>query len=215
MTKGAAGVVQQIPSRRHFARLCPGRWRSEYRQIRSTSSQGKPIGENQNHSSSFSDRGFDGELPRSAYQIEGSRRQRTNRGPSIWDSHAQSGPERSRTRSNADPRPTTIIICTRTDVSVDEGVGSEGIPFFNLHGLAVFPEGTGFAKTQRVSIFLQPVCWMNCSRNDIEPFCRRLYHWDLPQALQDRHGRLDVARPPRKAFADLWRATSQSVSAIE
>jgi beta-glucosidase len=56
---------------------------------------------------------------------------------------------------------------------------------FSIAGPRVFPEGTGQPNPKGIAFYDRLVDALLAA--GIEPFAT-LYHWDLPQSLQDRHG---------------------------
>jgi len=69
---------------------------------------------------------------------------------------------------------------------------------FSIAWPRVFPEGTGTANPKRPRFYDRLLDELLA--NGIEPFAT-LYHWDLPQALQDRFGGWQ-STDTSKAFAD-------------
>ena len=69
---------------------------------------------------------------------------------------------------------------------------------FSIAWPRVFPEGTGTPNPKGLDFYNRLLDELLA--NGIEPFAT-LYHWDLPQALQDRFGGW-TSRDTSKAFAD-------------
>ena len=69
---------------------------------------------------------------------------------------------------------------------------------FSIAWPRVFPEGSGRPNPKGLDFYHRLLDEL--AANGIEPFVT-LYHWDLPQALQDRHGGW-MSRDTAKAFAD-------------
>jgi len=67
-------------------------------------------------------------------------------------------------------------------------------PTFSIAWPRVFPEGAGPPNPKGLDFYDRLLDEL--SANGMEPFAT-LYHWDLPQALQDRHGGWTSARPQR------------------
>ena len=61
----------------------------------------------------------------------------------------------------------------------------ESLSFFRYLGVRVFPEGTGSPNSAGIDFYKRLVDELH--RSGIEPFCT-LFHWDLPQALQNIGG---------------------------
>ena len=69
---------------------------------------------------------------------------------------------------------------------------------FSIAWPRVFPDGAGSPNPKGLDFYNRLLDEL--AANGIEPFVT-LYHWDLPQALQDRHGGW-TSRETSKAFAD-------------
>lgn len=117
----------------------------------------------------------------SAYQIEGAVKE-DGRGLSIWDTFSH--------------RPGQIINNDNGDIACDsyhrleEDVGlmkQLGITTyrFSIAWPRILPEGTGQVNPKGIEYYKRLVALL--LDNGIEPLCT-LYHWDLPQALQDQGG---------------------------
>jgi beta-glucosidase len=130
----------------------------------------------------------------SAYQVEGAVNE-DGRGRSIWDTF-------SHTRgtiadgSNAD-RANDHYHRYREDVGLIRGLGVKAYRF-SIAWPRVFPEGTGAPNPKGLDFYDRLLDELLA--NDIEPYAT-LYHWDLPQALQDRFGGWQSTETS-KAFAD-------------
>jgi beta-glucosidase len=130
----------------------------------------------------------------SAYQIEGAVNE-DGRGPSIWDSftHTQGTIE---DRSNAD------VACDhyhryKEDIGLMKALGTKAYRF-SIAWPRIFPEGSGTPNGKGLDFYHSLTDELLA--NGIEPYAT-LYHWDLPQALQDRYGGWR-SRDTAKAFAD-------------
>jgi beta-glucosidase len=130
----------------------------------------------------------------SSYQIEGAVNE-DGRGPSIWDRFART-PGTIADRSNGDIA-TDHYHLYKQDVRLMKELGTKAYRF-SVAWPRVFPEGTGPANPKGFDFYHRLIDEL--SANDIEPFVT-LYHWDLPQALQDRFGGW-TSRDTSKAFAD-------------
>ncbi len=117
----------------------------------------------------------------SAYQVEGAVRE-DGRGASIWDTFAHT--------------PGMIEDGTNADVAIDHYHRyREDVRLLKALGIAayrfsvawprVFPGGTGPPNPKGLDFYDRLVDELIAS--GIEPYAT-LYHWDLPQALQDRVG---------------------------
>ncbi|CCE06092.1 putative Beta-glucosidase [Bradyrhizobium sp. STM 3843] len=130
----------------------------------------------------------------SSYQIEGGA-QADGRGPSIWDvfSHAQSNIEDG---SNGD------VACDhyhryKDDVRLIKELGCKAYRF-SIAWPRLFPDGDGRPNPKGLDFYNRLVDELLA--NGITPYAT-LYHWDLPQALQERVGGWRSA-DTAKAFAD-------------
>ncbi len=138
----------------------------------------------------------------SAFQIEGAR-DVDGRGPSIWDTYAA--------------RPGIIEDGTSPDVACDHyyryrddialmkflGVGAYR---FSIAWPRIFPEGRGEVNAAGLDFYDRLVDALLDAR--IAPWVT-LYHWDLPQALQDEGGW--VNRATVDAFVELAEVVSETL----
>jgi beta-glucosidase len=138
-------------------------------------------------------RGFRWGTATSAYQIEGAAHE-DGRGLSIWDTFAQM-PRRIRDGSNGDVS-VDHYHRYKEDVALMKGLGAQAYRF-SIAWPRLFPEGTGALNAKGLAFYDRLVDEL--LRAGIEPFAT-LYHWDLPQALQDKGGW--QARDTALAFAD-------------
>ena len=130
----------------------------------------------------------------SSYQIEGAVKE-DGRGPSIWDRFAHM-PGTISDRSNGDTA-TDHFHRYKEDVQLMKALGTKAYRF-SIAWPRVFPDGTGAPNPKGLDFYNRLVDELLA--NGIEPFAT-LYHWDLPQALQDRFGGW-TSRDTSKAFAD-------------
>jgi beta-glucosidase len=129
-----------------------------------------------------------------SYQIEGAWNE-DGKGPSIWDTFA--------------PVPGNIKNCDTGDVANDhyhryqedvamtKDIGATTYRF-SISWPRIFPEGTGTPNAKGLNFYNRLVDELKAA--GVEPFAT-LYHWDLPQALQDKHKGW-LSRDTAKAFAD-------------
>ena len=129
----------------------------------------------------------------SAYQIEGAVDE-DGRGVSVWDTFART-PGRIRNNHNANVA-NDHYHRYKEDVQLMKALGARAYRF-SVAWPRIFPEGTGTPNTKGLDFYDRLVDELIA--NDIEPFAT-LYHWDLPQALQDRGGW--ESRDTAQAFAD-------------
>jgi beta-glucosidase len=104
------------------------------------------------------------------------------RGPSIWDTFSHE-PGRIRDGSTGDVA-TDHYHRYRADVALMAGLGLRSYRF-SIAWPRIMPTGTGPVNPQGLDFYKRLVAELLA--NDITPVAT-LYHWDLPQALQDRGG---------------------------
>ncbi len=138
-----------------------------------------------------------------SYQVEGSAR-KEGRGPSIWDtfSHTAGRVSQGDTGDVADD----FLNRYRNDVRLMADLGVRAFRF-SVSWSRVFPQGNSISNPQGLDFYLHLV--EELKAHGIKPLCT-LYHWDLPQPLQDRGGweSLDTA----KAFAEYAGFTAARLS---
>lgn len=130
----------------------------------------------------------------SSYQVEGAVNE-DGRGPSIWDRFVQL-PGMISDRSTGD------TACDhfhryKEDVQLMKALGTRAYRF-SIAWPRVFPDGTGKPNPKGLDFYDRLLDELSAA--GIEPYAT-LYHWDLPQALQDRLGGW-TSRDTPKAFAD-------------
>ncbi|HLZ10528.1 MAG TPA: family 1 glycosylhydrolase, partial [Chloroflexota bacterium] len=130
----------------------------------------------------------------SAYQIEGATNE-DGRGPSIWDRFADR-PGNIAGRSNAAVANDDYHLY-KVDVQLMKALGAKAYRF-SIAWPRVFPEGMGTPNPKGLDFYDRLLDELLA--NGIEPFAT-MYHWDLPQTLQDRFGGW-MSRDTSKAFAD-------------
>jgi beta-glucosidase len=129
----------------------------------------------------------------SAFQIEGAT-QEDGRGPSIWDTFCRL-PGRIRDGANADIADDHYHLY-KEDVALMKAMGVSTYRF-SIAWPRLFPEGRGTPNPKGLAFYDRLVDELLA--NGIVPYAT-LYHWDLPQALQDRGGW--ESRDTAQAFAD-------------
>jgi beta-glucosidase len=130
----------------------------------------------------------------SAYQIEGAWND-DGKGESIWDRFVHtSGKIR-----NGDTGDVALDHYHRykDDVQYMKSLGARAYRF-SISWPRIFPQGTGPANTKGLAFYDRLTDELLA--NGIQPYAT-LYHWDLPQALQDNVGGWQSAETA-KAFAD-------------
>lgn len=116
-----------------------------------------------------------------AYQIEGAAFE-DGKGPSIWDTFSHI-PGKIDSGDNGD------IGCdhyhrVKEDISIMKKMGIKSYRF-SIAWSRVLPKGKGEINEQGIAFYSELIDRL--LENDIEPIIT-LYHWDLPQALQDAYG---------------------------
>src|SRR6516164_7374832 len=129
-----------------------------------------------------------------AYQIEGAVSE-DGRGPSIWDTFTHT-PGKIRNDDNGDVADDHYHRY-RDDVQSMKALAATAYRF-SISWPRIFPQGTGAPNPKGLDFYSRLVDELLA--NGIAPFAT-LYHWDLPQALQDRWGGWE-SRDTAKAFAD-------------
>src|SRR5258707_4417660 len=180
-------------SRRHFAKL------AGFSALGLTAAHAKPAEKatkpaRDRHAPAPFPKGFLWGTATSAYQIEGAVDE-DGRGRSIWDTFSHT-PGKIGDHSNAD-RANDHYHRYKEDVGLIKDLGAKAYRF-SIAWPRVFPEGTGTANPKGLDFYDRLLDELLA--NGIEPFAT-LYHWDLPQALQDRFGGWQSA-DTSKAFAD-------------
>ena len=129
-----------------------------------------------------------------SYQVEGAVKE-DGRGPSVWDtfSHTPGKTVNGATGDVADDHYHRY----KDDVQLMKALGVKTYRF-SIAWPRVFPNGDGPANPNGLDFYSRLVDELLA--NDIQPFAT-LYHWDLPQSLQDRVGGW-ASRDTSKAFAD-------------
>jgi beta-glucosidase len=128
-----------------------------------------------------------------SYQIEGAWKE-DGKGESIWDRFAHTPGK----IENDDTGDVALDHYHRykEDVRLMKGLGAKAYRF-SISWPRIFPTGTGTPNSKGLDFYTRLVDELLA--NGIEPFAT-LYHWDLPQALQDKGGW--ESRDTAKAFAD-------------
>lgn len=116
-----------------------------------------------------------------AYQIEGAANE-DGRGPSIWDTFAKT-PGKVFNGDNGD-LATDSYHRYEEDIAIMKDLGIS-VYRFSVSWPRVIPNGTGDVNQKGLDFYHNFVDKL--LENGIEPMCT-LYHWDLPQALQDHGG---------------------------
>ena len=129
-----------------------------------------------------------------SYQIEGAVAE-DGRGPSVWDTFA------ARPGATRDGRDGSVACDSyhryEEDIDLVAGLGRDAWYRFSVAWPRILPEGTGRVETRGLDFYDRFVD--AALARGVQP-TGTLYHWDLPQALEDRGGWLD--RGTAEAFAD-------------
>ena len=140
----------------------------------------------------------------SSYQIEGAVNE-DGRGRSIWDPFV-------RLQGKIIDHSTADVANDhyhryKEDVQLIRELGAKAYRF-SIAWPRIFPDGTGRANPKGLDFYNRLLD--DLLANGIEPFVT-LYHWDLPQALQDRYGGWR-SRETSKAFADYAGYVAEHIS---
>src|SRR5262245_52229724 len=138
--------------------------------------------------------GFAWGVATSSYQIEGAWNE-DGKGESIWDRYAHT-PGLIKNNENGDVA-NDHYHRYREDVALMKDMGANAYRF-SVAWPRIFPEGTGAPNQQGIDFYRRLTDELRSA--GIEPFAT-LYHWDLPQTLQDRYGGWRSAETSR-AFAE-------------
>ncbi len=138
-----------------------------------------------------------------SYQVEGAVKE-DGRGVSIWDTFSHT-PGKTH---NGDTGDVSIDFYHRykEDIALMKDLGLKGFRF-SVAWPRVFPDGTGTPNAKGLDFYERMVDEL--LRAGIEPYCT-LYHWDLPQALEDKGGWQN--KDTSKAFADYAGYTAGKLS---
>src|ERR1700686_1912950 len=180
-------------SRRHFAKLAGfSALGMAATPAKSEDGETKPVSDR--HAAASFPNGFVWGTATSAYQIEGAVDE-DGRGRSIWDTFAHT-PGRIADHTSGD-RANDHYHRYKEDVRLIRDLGGKAYRF-SIAWPRVFPNGTGAPNPKGLDFYNRLVDELLA--NGIEPYAT-LYHWDLPQALQDRVGGWQSS-DTSKAFAD-------------
>jgi beta-glucosidase len=148
-------------------------------------------------------KGFYWGVATSAYQIEGAANE-DGKGKSIWDTYAHT-PGKIRDGSNGDIA-NDHYHRYKEDVQLMASIGAKAYRF-SISWPRIFPTGTGQPNPKGLDFYSRLADQLLTS--GIEPFAT-LYHWDLPQALQDKGGW--QSRDIIHAFADYAGTMAEKLS---
>lgn len=117
----------------------------------------------------------------SAFQFEGAVKEE-GRGQSIWDTFARKPAGRILDFSNAD-EAVDQYHRYKIDVELMKDLGMDAYRF-SISWSRIFPNGTGEPNQEGISYYSKLLDAL--LEKGIQPYVT-LYHWDLPQALEDRY----------------------------
>ena len=180
-------------SRRHFAKLAAAFSALGTAAMPARSGEAEVDPAIERHAAGGFPHGFVWGTATSAYQIEGAVDE-DGRGRSIWDTFAQT-PGNIGDHSNAD-RANDHYHRYKQDVRLVKELGVKAYRF-SIAWPRVFPDGTGAPNPKGLDFYNRVIDELLV--NGIEPYAT-LYHWDLPQSLQDRVGGWQSSETS-KAFA--------------
>lgn len=130
----------------------------------------------------------------SAYQIEGAWNE-DGKGPSIWDTFAHT-PGKIKNGDTGDVA-NDHYHRYKEDVALMKELAATAYRF-SICWPRIFPEGVGKPNPKGIDFYKRLTDELRAA--GIEPFAT-LYHWDLPQTLQDKYGGWQ-SKDTAKAFAD-------------
>jgi beta-glucosidase len=128
-----------------------------------------------------------------SYQVEGAVNE-DGRGPSIWDTFSHI-PGKTNNGDTGDVANDHYHLY-KEDVQLMKNLGLKTYRF-SVAWPRVFPQGTGTPNPKGLDFYNRLVDELLA--NNIQPFCT-LFHWDLPQALEDKGGW--QSRDTSEAFAN-------------
>jgi beta-glucosidase len=138
-----------------------------------------------------------------SYQVEGAVHE-DGRGPSIWDTFAHT-PGKTYEGQTADVAD-DFYHRYKEDIASMQHLGVKGFRM-SIAWPRVFPQGTGTPNPKGLDFYKHLLDALHAA--DIEPYVT-LFHWDLPQALQDQGGWTN--RATSHAFADYAHYTVSQLS---
>ena len=117
----------------------------------------------------------------SAYQIEGAWNEH-GRSPSVWDSFSQ---KKGNTHNNENGNVAVDFYHRyKEDIRLHKELNFKAFRF-SISWSRILPDGTGKINEKGIQFYHDVID--ECLRQDIEPWIT-LYHWDLPQVLEDKGG---------------------------
>jgi beta-glucosidase len=138
-----------------------------------------------------------------SYQVEGAVHE-AGRGVSIWDTFSHT-PGKTFHGDTGDVADDSFHLY-RQDIQLMKDLGLRTCRF-SIAWPRIFPSGTGAPNPQGLDFYHRMIDTL--LEAGVQPFCT-LYHWDLPQALQDKGGWEN--RDTAQAFADYAAYTTRRLS---
>ncbi|KAJ9174477.1 hypothetical protein P3X46_013115 [Hevea brasiliensis] len=120
----------------------------------------------------------------SAYQIEGAAN-RSGRGPSVWDTFTHKYPERIKDHSNGDVA-VDFYHRYKEDIKNVKGMGFNAFRF-SISWPRVIPSGRRSEGVNEKGIEFYNNVINETINQGLQPFVT-IFHWDTPQALEDKYG---------------------------
>ncbi len=139
-----------------------------------------------------------------SYQVEGAF-DKDGRTPSIWDTFSKT-PGKTVDGATGDVS-TDHYNRYKEDVQLMKNLGVKTYRF-SISWSRVFPDGTGKPNPKGLDFYNKLIDEL--LKNGIQPFAT-LYHWDLPQVLQDKYGGWE-SRETSEAFANYAGYTAEKLS---
>ena len=127
-----------------------------------------------------------------SYQVEGAVKE-DGRGPSIWDTFSHT-PGKTNNGDTGDVANDHYHLY-KSDIQLMKSLGLQTYRF-SVAWPRIFPNGTGIPNPRGIDFYNRLVDELLA--NGIQPYCT-LFHWDLPQALEDKGGW--QSRDTSEAFA--------------
>jgi beta-glucosidase len=115
-----------------------------------------------------------------AYQIEGAHNE-DGRGNSIWDVFSEKGKIKNKENGNV---AADFYHRYKEDIALAKSMNF-GVFRLSISWSRIFPKGTGNLNPKGVEFYHNVID--ECIKQGLQPWVT-LYHWDLPQELQDRGG---------------------------
>ena len=138
-----------------------------------------------------------------SYQVEGAVNE-DGRGPSVWDTFSHT-PGKTHNGDTGDVADNHYHLY-KEDIAIMKALGLKTYRF-SIAWSRVFPTGTGTPNPKGLDFYNRMLDELLTA--GIDPYCT-LYHWDLPQPLQDKGGW--ETRDTAKAFADYAGYTAGKLS---